>query len=375
MNRQDHIVKGVLIVLALLFAISASAQKIAVNQWRGDETGADWNDKYKWRLMHTPDGEEQVHFREGSSVVTVNSTVNLNNGMYLYGQELSLRGNGNINLQNPVPHQRTVNVPASAEGFANMTLNDNLSLNGRLAISAKGFGTSASKGSVTLKDRTTVTGVLAIGNQGTGTGQVFVKGNSTYRITGLELETKAENGGSAEIHVLGGTVRIETRDNPFTAFLEDASRKLIVGDSGTVRIEHNLHPAKKKEAVKQMIQLDRLVAAPGCRLLPPVIRDNMMIIRAEDERNENAIKTKEALLAAIDRIPVKSIPTAVAKVGGKPKLESLLQTMKSSSPAPAPAGAQTADANPAQTGTKTAGYIVFFGTVLLALRRSKNDQE
>jgi len=397
MNRQDRIVKGVLSGLAMLIAISASGQRIIVNQWRGDENGADWNNKYKWKRMHTPEGEEQVHFRDDASVVTVNSTVYLNNGMYLYGRDLSLVGNGNINLRNPVAHQQTVNIPASAEGFANLTLNDNLSLNGRLALAVKGFGTSACKGSVTLKDRSSVTGVLAIGKQGIGTGQVFVKGNSIYRITGLELATSAKKGGSAEIHVLGGTVRIETRDNPFDPFLADPSRRLIVGDSGTVRIEHNLHASKKKAAVKKLIQQDRLVAAPGCRLLPPVIRNNMMIIRAEDQRNENAIKTKKALLAAIDKIPVKSVSTTIAKVGNKPKLESLLQNMTSNSPATAakvakvgnkpkleslmqnmksnsPATAAGSEAKPAaQTGTKMAGYIVFFGTVLLALRRSSKE--
>ncbi|WP_136077356.1 hypothetical protein [Pontiella desulfatans] len=377
MKRQDHRIKGVVIGLVVGAAMFANAQG-SVNQWRGSVEGADWMDRYKWKLMHTPTGDEAVHFREATSVVTVNSSVYLNNGMHLYGEELSLRGNGNINLQNPVPHQRTINVPASATGFANLTLNDNLSLNGRLALSAKGFGTSASKGSVTLKDRSTVTGVLSIGNDGNGTGQVYVKGNSTYRITGLELETRANAGGSAEIHVLGGTVRIETQENPFDVFLADTSRKLIVGDTGTVRIEHNLHPAKKKDAIKKMIVEKRLVAAPGCRLLPPVIQDNMMIIRAEDERNDNSIKTQKALLAAIDRIEVNSTGS-VASSSAKPKLESLLKTMQTTQPSQAPVAtapaqpAAPAMADAAPQGPRVAGYIVFFGTVLLVLRRSPKD--
>lgn len=355
-----------MIVLALGAAISATAQ-ISVNQWRGDETGADWNDKYKWKLMHTPAGDEQVHFRGANSIININSTVNLNNGMHLYGQELTLRGNGNLNLQSPVPHQRTINVPASASGYATLAMDDNLSVNSRLALAAKGFGTSACKGSVTLNDRTTFTGVIAVGNQGTGTGQIFVKDHSTCRITGLDLETRAEAGGAAELHVLGGTVRIETRENPFEVFLADPSRKLIIGDAGTVRIEHNLHPAKKKEAIKKMIVENRLVAAPGCRLLPPVIQDNMMIIRAEDERNDSSIKSQADLLAAIDRIQVRSAPvTATAQVEA-PKLESLLKNMTGAAATETETAAQPAK----QSGSQMAGYIVFFGTVLLALRRSK----
>ena len=385
MKMNTYIVKGS--ILAALVVGATSAYATSVNNWRGDETGADWNDQYKWKLKHLPTGDEAVHFRESSSLINVNSTVQLNNGMHLYGEELSLQGNGNINLWSSVPHQRTVNIPASATGFANMTLSDNLSLNGRIALSAKGFGTSASKGSVTLKDRSNVKGALSIGNAGNGTGQVFVKGNSTYRITGLELATKAESGGSAEIHVLGGTVRIESKDNPFDVFMEDASRKIILGDSGTLRIEYSLPVYRKKDAVKALILEGRLVAAPGCRLTPPVIQDKMVIIRAEDERNDSGVKTTEALIAAIDRIPNSSSASAVAGSSSKPqKLESLLNTMRTSQPAAASTVAKPEAAVPqAQTAatvegkkdsnTKLAGYIVFFGIALLTLRRPNEVQE
>jgi hypothetical protein len=362
---------GALITLALGGALQVATAKIEINQWRGPETGAEWNDRYKWTEMHVPSGEEAVHFRDQSSMVSVNSTVNLNNGIHLYGQELTLRGNGNLNLQHPNPHQRTVNVPASATGFANLTLNDNLSINGRIALSAKGFGTSASKGSVTLKDRSSISGALTIGNDGMGTGLVYVKDNSTYRITGLELNTKAASGGSAEIQVLGGTVRFESEEDPFEVFLSDASRKLVIGDCGTVRIDHKLHPSKKKEAIKSMIVEKRLVAAPGCRLLPPVIQDNLMIIRAEDERNDSKIKTEKELLSAIDNIKILS-SASVAAAADKPQLESLLKTMGGGTAAP---GGPAVAAATKPNGTKTAGYIVFFGTVLLALRRAPREPE
>ncbi|WP_372846777.1 hypothetical protein [Pontiella sp.] len=371
MKRQVRIYLGVVIILGLGGAPQTATAKNEFNQWRGEETGADWSDRYKWTEMHAPRDEEAVYFRDESCMVSINSTVNLNNGIHLYGEELTLRGNGNLNLQHPTPHQRTVNVPASATGFANLTLNDNLSLNGRIALSAKGFGTSACKGSVTLKDRATVTGALTIGNDGTGTGLVYVKDSSTYRITGLELNTEADSGGSAEIHVLGGTVRIECETDPFEAFLSDASRKLVVGDCGTVRIDHKLHPSEKKEAIKSMIVKNRLVAAPGCRLLPPVIQDNLMIIRAEDERNDSKIKTEKELLAAIDAIKVLS-SSSVAATTDKPQLESLLKTMNAGTAAAV--GASPAAATPA-SGKRMAGYIVFFGTVLLTLRRAPREPQ
>ncbi|MDH3982395.1 MAG: hypothetical protein OES84_05770, partial [Kiritimatiellaceae bacterium] len=358
--------------LGIFFALALGAicaQGGSVNNWRGDETGADWTDQYKWDKKHTPEGDEAAYFRGDNSVINVNATIELNNGMHLYGQELSLQGNGNINMWSQLPHERTINIPASASGFANLTLNDNLSINGRVALSAKGFGTSASKGSITLKDRSNVKGALCIGNAGTGTGQVFVKGSSTYHITELQLATEAKAGGSAEIHVLGGTVRIETEKNPFDIFLADNSRKIIIGDSGTVRIESTLPISQKKEAVKTLIKQGSLVAAPGCRLVTPNIQNKMMTIKAEDERTDSAVKTQEQLLAAIDQITGEASVAAA-----EPKtLDSLLQSMRST-PGATPADGSsvrlpnTSVSTAASSGTKLAGYIVFFGGALLALR-------
>lgn len=353
MNRHNHIIKGLLISLAL-GAIIQIAGAQSVNKWNGDETTADWNDRYKWKLKHPPTGNEAAHFRIPNSTISVNSTIQLNNGMHLYGQELSLKGNGNINLQGSLPHEYTVNIPASASGFANMTLNDNLSLNGRVALSAKAFGTSAGKGTITLKGRSNVTGALCVGNAGTGTGKVIIKDKATYRITALELDTRAANGGSAEIHVLGGTARIESKENPFDIFLADSSRKIILGTGGTLRIDSKLSALKKKFAIKAMIEKDRLTAASGSRLILPIFNDEMLVIRAEDERNESKVSTKTALLSAIDAISAQSkskaptqvkIPESVAKTSAKKQKD---------------------------TSPKTAGYIVFVGIALLALRRPED---
>lgn len=367
----------------VLGGTAAHAQNI--NLWRGGETASDWSDPYKWKQNHVPTDEESAHFREPISIVNVNSTVQLNHGIHLYGEELSIRGNGNLNLWSRVPHERTVNIPASGDGFANLTLNDNVSLNARVALSSKGFGTSASKGSLTLKDRSNVTGDLSIGNAGTGTGQVFIKDQSTYRITGLEIGTQAASGGLAEIHILSGTVRIETEENPFDVFNLDASRRIILGDYGTLRFEYDMSVAEKKEAIKEMIQNDRLVAAPGCRLTTPVIQDKLVIVRAEDERSESDVKNKKQLLAAIDKIKAA---TAVASSGVQArKMDDLLKNMGSGNPAvtsPVPAaGSNTtlaavmqqkgvSAAAPAEnTGSgHMAGYIAFFGAALLMLRRN-----
>ncbi|QBG46387.1 hypothetical protein EGM51_02870 [Verrucomicrobia bacterium S94] len=371
-----------------------------INQWRGGENVENWTDKYKWKLNHVPSEDEAAHFREPISVINIDSTVQLNHGMHLYGQELILQGNGNINLWSQVPHQRTINIPASGDGFAGLTLHDNVSINGRLALSAKGFGTSASKGSVTLKGRSNISGELCIGKAGTGTGQVFLQDNSSYRITGLEIGTEAKSGGSAEIHILSGTVRIETKQDPFKTFNADPSRRIILGAAGTLRFEYTMPVAHKKEAIKAMIKNNRLVAAPGCRLTTPIIQEKLVIVRAEDERNDSAVKTKEQLLAAIDRI---SAASTVSSTGAQPrKLESLLKNMRSPgtgasapTPAAAPASVPAAGGNSSlalimqQKGVSTetpengstpstgavAGYIAFVGAAMLMLRRNPTVPE
>ncbi|VGO20929.1 hypothetical protein [Pontiella sulfatireligans] len=359
MELKGKIIAG---LMALSVAtLSVSAQNI--NVWRGDETGADWNDKFKWKLKHTPEGDESVHFREENSLVAINRTIQLNNGIQLYGRELTLGGNGNINLLNPVPHQQTVNIPAAAAGLANMTLNDNLSLNGRIALSAKAFGTSQSKGSITLRNRSNVSGALSVGNAGSGTGQVYVRDQATYRITELELNTKASDGGAAEIHILGGTVRLETAEDPFSMFLEDSSRKVVIGDMGTLRVESKIEAETKKKLIINMIRKKRLVAALGCRLKSPVINNKMLIIQAEDQRNESKTQTVEQLIAAIQKMPVQAAP---AYLDDAPRAASALVA--------ATDDGQSSSAEDSAPGMHLSGYIVFCGTCLLALRRASKEE-
>lgn len=352
------------LIVLFLGLVVQSIQAQTVNNWTGDATGGNWNDRYKWKLNHPPAENESAYFREPNSVITVNSTVQLNYGMHLYGKELLLKGNGNINLWSLVPHQRTVNIPASATGFANLTLTDNLSLNGRIALSATGFGTSASKGTITLKGHSTVTGDLAVGNTGQGSGQVIVKDNATYRITDLELATKASVGGLAEIQILGGTVKIETEENPFDMFLEDASRKIIIGDAGTLRVESDLPIATKKELLKEMISNNRLVAAPSCFLTTPILQGEMLLVHAENQETSTNPLSIDDLLTAIDEIPEGESTTQESTTS---PLGDIVKGMNSAMKGSEAATSSTEE----EQETPMSGYIVFFGAILLVLRRPR----
>lgn len=365
MNKTNY---GTYLLIALLAgAAGQSIQAQTVNQWRGNAINADWNEAYKWKLNHPPAEGEAAHFRADNSVITVNSTVQLDNGMYLYGQELMLKGNGNINLWSLIPHQRTVNVPASADGYANLTISDNLSLNGRISLSAKSFGTSASKGTITLKDRATVTGGLCVGNEGVGTGQVYVKDNATFRITSLELNTEAAKGGLAEIHIDGGTVRIDTKEDFFELFMADPSRRIIIGDTGTLRIESGLPIAEKKEILKKLIASNRLVPAAGSRLSTPILQDEMMIARAEDTSFSPSSDNRADLLAEIDNIAEE---TPAVETAPTSDLGALVKSLESEvKNAPETVAKVEAPAKAEASKPHMAGYIVFFGTILLALRR------
>ena len=318
-------------------ALSVSAQSI--NLWRGSETGADWTDVYKWKLKHVPSGTEAAHFRKQSSVISVNSTIELGNGMHLYGQELLLEGNGNINLRSSIPHQRTITIPASSSGHANLTLADNLSVNAHISLAAKAFGTSASKGSVTLRNRSTVSGEVTIGNGGTGSGQIVLRDQSTYRITCLKLDTLASKGGSAEIHILGGTARFAVGDNPFEKFLADSSRKIILGNYGTLYIESDMPIGRKRRQLEKMISKKQIVAASGCKLGTPVIRDGMLSLKAE----ETIIVQPNTRLAGADKTPKERGSTT-----------------------PPPQIAKIQPSQSAETPTAPlSGYIVFLSALLL----------
>lgn len=343
--KKHKIISTLAVAILGTAALSAPAQSI--NLWRGNETGADWNDIYKWKLKHVPSGNEAVHFRQQSSVISINSTIELKNGMHLYGQELLLEGNGNINLRSPVPHQRSIAIPASSSGYANLTLADNVSVNAQLSLAAKSFGTSASKGSVTLKDRSTITGEVNIGNDGCGSGQIILRDQSTYRITRLKLDTLAAKGGSSEIHILGGTARLDVGDNPFEGLLVDSSRKIIIGDNGTLHIDSNMPVGLKNEHLIKLLDQQQIIPAHGCELGTPIIRNNMVMIKAE--RIDTSARFAAALASA--------------------KPEPAEEKTHSSPPAPSASPASPAPEVSKVAGTPRMGYVVFFSPLLLLLLR------
>ena len=390
---KNRIQLNTILILTVLCGAATSASAQSINLWRGNETKADWSDPYKWKLKHAPAGDEFVHFRSPNAVVAINNTIKLDNGIMLYGEDLFLRGDGNINMWSPVEYKSTVNIPASSSGHANLTLSDNLSLNGRIALAAKSFGTSASKGSVTLKDCSTITGKLSIGNNGSGSGQVFVRDQSTYRIEELEFNTLAEKGGAAELHILGGTVHLDTKANPFDTFLEDPSRKIIIGDNGQLKINSEWTIQHKKNVISEMISQKHIVAAQGCELMTPEFQQNMVLIKAKISADPRSI---DMLLADIQQsaetIPPAAAPTALVDTSAdtsQPEIEanssrlnSLLKESKTTVTNPAVAAAQPKD----KTGTlekeesesssaPLTGYIVFFSAALFFLRPAKRKEE
>ncbi len=342
-----------ILAVVTLGAMLHSAPAQSINLWRGNETGADWNEAYKWNLKHVPTGSEAIHFRKESSVISINSTIELENGMHLYGQELLLEGNGNINLRSPIPYQRTIAIPASSSGRANLTLTDNLSVNAQISLAAKAFGTSASKGSLTLKDRSTLSGEVVIGNDGNGSGQIVLRDQSTYRVTRLKLDTLASHGGSAEIHILGGTVRLAVGDDPFEMFLADASRKIILGKYGTLYIESDLPIELKKKQLEKMIAQKQLVSVSGCKLGTPVIRDGMLSLKTEDSI---IVPQPKALLASTGQTP------GAAHATPPPQLASAQPTAET----------KVATTTEKTSATPLSGYIVFFSALLLLVLRPVN---
>ena len=332
-------------IVALALLSGGNAQSQSVNIWRGNETKADWGNAYKWKLKHPPKGDEAVHFRQANSVVSVNETVTLNNGMFLYGRELTLEGNGNIKFWSPVENQNSVYIPASAVGCANLTLAGTLTINGRIALAAKAYGTAASKGSVTMTDRSSISGKLSIGNNGYGSGQVFVRDQAIYHIEDLDLQTVADKGGLAEIHILGGSVRFGKGTNPLEIFLGDSSRKIIMGGGGILTVESGWPVERKKELLIKMIQGRHLIAMPGCRISLPVIQKNTVTLKGELSDTPQDIN---AFVAQIQKI--------------QPEPEIVEEPQVAASAAPE--GNEQVDA-PQEQQSKT-GYILVLGVLLLA---------
>jgi hypothetical protein len=337
MKQNKFIVTTALVLLSCGISTAQS-----VNLWRGSEVKANWSDDYKWRLRHIPSNNEAVHFRQPNSVVVIDQTIDLNNNMMLYGQQLSFLGNGNINFWSPVETLSTIYIPASASGYANLTLHDTVSIKGGVALAAKAFGTAASKGTITLRDRSTIKGKLLIGNDGNGTGQVFVYDQAVYTVSDLDLQTEANKGGSAELHILGGTVHFENGTSPLEIFLGDPSRKIIMGEGGALNIQSSASIEKKKELLIQMLKNRSLRVMPNCKFRLPVFQGSMLLLKAERTDAPEQVST---LIEKIKNIQaVTDVPNSEMD------------------------GTNSAKEKGGLNAGSLAGYIAFSGILLLLLR-------
>lgn len=345
----------------------ASAQSF--NQWRGGEEQADWNDPYMWKNLHVPGGDESVYFRSESSRVRLDSVVELNNGILLYGRDLVLEGEGGLNLLNTIEYKRTVNIPAAASGASALTLGGSLTLNARLALAAKAFGLSESRGSITLRDHANVTGPLQIGNNGNGNGDVFIYDEAVFRITGLELNTLAGKGGSAGIHVLGGTAHLATQEDPFLILLDDPSRRIVLGENGLLRIDSDRPPSSKNELLSDLISKRRIVPADGCRFSEPVIDDDRIELTAVSLSQPPAVsggepeaQTADTAVAAVSRVSLESLLLKQVAGGVTNPSET------GAAPSDALAAADTEPEADQSAPAPLAGYIVFVSALLFCLR-------
>lgn len=342
MKRQITI-----LILALTFLNTFVASTIAQshNLWRGSEISESWDNSFKWQQNHIPTLKEAVHFRQDNSVISINSTVELGNGMQLYGKELLLEGNGNLNMRSNIPHRRSISIPASNKGYANLTIADTLSINAQISLAAKSFGTSASKGSITLKDRSTVTGDILIGNNGFGSGKITVKDNASYKATNLELNTKTSEGGSAEFYILGGSMNISMQGDPIRLFLEDSSRKIILGDNASLSMNYDVPSTQKKRDLEELLKNKQLIPVNGCQFSELLIHKGLLLIKAERTSRPSTINS---LLTVAIREP-KILPKETTTLSEEEK--------------------NSAKKSPIQ------GYIVFIGAIALILFKPAKEEK
>jgi len=346
-----------ILFVTTLGTFNQSAVAQSINLWRGTTAEGDWNNRYMWKLKHVPSKTDAVHFRSKRSIIAINSTIELGNGMHLYGQELTFEGNGNINMRSPIQHQRTINIPASSSGRSNLILTGNLSINAQISLAATPFGTSASKGTILLQDRTTVTGDVYIGSKGNGTGYIILRGESNYHIKNLVIDTLASKGGAAEIQIFGGTVWISNTENPFNVLLADSGRKIIIGDTGTLHIESNLPPRTTRKLLQTLLDRKQIIAAPDCQLGTPLFRDKTISITAE----YCDLVAQPAGTHAAPHIITPVSPNKNSQWVAAPKTEN------SAKIAPKPTTATTLV--PVNQTKPTMGYIVFLSAFLLLFLR------
>jgi len=273
------------IIIATVCALTALTNTVcaqAINQWKNDQKVGQWEDGSMWKLNHSPRRSERIQIRTSEATITINETVALNQGIQLYGEQLYLNGTGKIDLINPFIHNKTIDIPASCDGSSTLTITDQVSVNARILLSGKTYGTSPCKGTLILKDQSYVTGALCIGNDGAGVGMVVLGDQSTFHITDINLQTDSDKGGRANLHVMSGTLWITLSEKSARTFLNDPSQQIVVGNKGTLILQSSQTTDQKSAMIRNLIRKHRIVTYRGSTLDIPVILDDKISVRTTD---------------------------------------------------------------------------------------------
>jgi len=262
--------------LTLLTSV-VSAQ--VINQWKSEQTEGAWEDGSMWKLHHEPRPSERIQFRAEQSKIIINKEVKFNEGIQLYGKKLSLHGTGGIDLINPLIHNHTIEIPAACNRNSTLILNDQLSIHARILLSGKSYGTSMTTGNLILRGQSKVTGALCVGKDGTGVGTVVIGDQALFHITEIDLQTKEENRGKVDLHVMSGTLWITLTEKSSATFLNDRSQKILIGKQGTLVIQSPQSIEKKSAMIRNLIRKRRITTYPNLTLDIPIISGDKITIR------------------------------------------------------------------------------------------------
>jgi len=280
--KKNQFKHTIITTVCALIALTNTVCARAINQWKNDQKVGQWEDGSMWKLNHPPKRSERIQIRTSEATITINEYVAVNQGIQLYGEHLYLKGTGKIDLINPVIHNKTIDIPASCDGSSTLTITDQVSINARILLSGKTYGTSPCKGTLILKDQSRITGALCIGHDGAGVGMVILGDQSTFHITDINLQTDRDKGGKANLHVMSGTLWITLSDKSARTFLNDPSQQIVVGNKGTLILQSSQTTDQKSAMIRNLIRRHRIVTYSGSTLDIPVILDDKISVRTTD---------------------------------------------------------------------------------------------
>jgi len=300
--------KFIITLTTTLIVLTTITSAQVINQWKIDQPTGSWEDAQKWKLHHEPRPTERIQFRAEQSKIIINKKVKLNEGIQLYGRQLSLHGTGGIDLINPLIHNRTIEIPAACDKNSTLILNDQISINARILLSGKSYGTSITTGNLILKDQSQVIGALCVGKDGTGVGTVVINDQALFHITEIDFKTEIENRGRVDLHVISGTLWITLTKKSASTFLDDRSQKILIGKQGTLIIQSPQSTEEKSALIRTLIRKHRIITYPNTTLDIPIISGDKITIRTtsyipekntpsliNDKEKENDTAKKENL--------------------------------------------------------------------------------